>query len=36
MVRFNPPDEAKLLALGGDFIDDPTPPTSSVEVSFAD
>jgi len=34
MVRFNPTDEAKLLALGGDFIDDPTPLTSSVEVSF--
>ncbi len=34
MVRFNPTDEAKLLALGGDFIDDPTALTSSVEVSF--
>jgi len=34
MVRFNPTDEAKLLALGGDFIDDPTLLTSSVEVSF--
>ena len=34
MVRFNPTDQAKLLALGGDFIDDPTPLTSSVEVSF--
>ncbi len=33
-VRFNPTDEAKLLALGGDFIDDPTLLTSSVEVSF--
>ncbi len=35
MARFNPTDEAKLLALGGDFIADPTPLTSSVEVSFA-
>ncbi len=34
MVRFNPTDEAKLLALGGAFIDDPTLLTSSVEVSF--
>ncbi len=34
MARFNPTDEAKLLALAGDFIDDPTPLTTSVEVSF--
>ncbi len=34
MVRFNPTDEAKLLALGGDFIDDPTQLDSSIEVSF--
>ncbi len=35
MVRFNPTDEAKLLALGGDFIDDPTALTSSIELSFS-
>ena len=34
-VRFNPPDEAKLAALGGDFLADPTQLTSSIEVSFA-
>ncbi len=34
MVRFNPTDEAKLLALSGDFIDDPTALTSSIDLSF--
>ena len=35
MVRFNPTDEAKLAALNGDFIDDPTQLTSSIDLSFA-
>ncbi len=35
MVRFNPTDEAKEAALGGDFLTDPTQLTSSIDLSFA-
>ncbi len=35
MVRFNPTDEAKAAALAGDFLDDPTQLTSSIDFSFA-
>lgn len=35
MVRFNPTDEAKLAALSGDFLADPTQLTSSIDLSFA-
>ncbi len=35
MVRFNPTDEAKLTALSGDFLADPTQLTSSIDLSFA-
>ena len=34
-VRFNPTDEAKAAALGGDFLADPTLLTSSVEFSLS-
>jgi len=34
MVRFNPTDEAKLAALSGDFLADPTVLTSSIDLSF--
>ena len=35
MVRFNPTDEAKLTALSGDFLADPTLLTSSIDISVA-
>ena len=35
MVRFNPTDEAKLAALSGDFLADPTLLTSSIDFSLA-
>jgi len=35
MVRFNPTDEAKAAALGGDFLAAPTLLTSSIDFSFA-
>lgn len=34
-VRFNPTDEAKLAALSGDFLADPTQLTSSIDLSLA-
>ena len=34
-VRFNPTDEAKLAALSGDFLADPTLLTSSIDISVA-
>ena len=34
-VRFNPTDEAKLAALSGDFLADPTQLTSSIDLSVA-
>ncbi len=34
-VRFNPTDEAKLAALSGDFLADPTQLTSSIDISVA-
>ncbi len=34
-VRFNPTDEAKLAALSGDFLTDPTQLTSSIDLSVA-
>ena len=35
IVRFNPTDEAKVAALTGDFIDDPTTLDSAIEFSVA-
>ncbi len=35
IVRFNPTDEAKVAALTGDFIDDPTQLNSSAQLSLA-
>ena len=35
MARFNPTDEAKLAALSGDFITDPTQLESSIQLSVA-
>ena len=35
IVRFNPTDEAKVAALTGDFINDPTQLDSSTKLSFA-